>query len=725
MAPRHLDTRPTPADCRADSRLERWEAAGKPFFVLAQRGRYRDICYDHGRLLARELEEGVFPEILATIAHDVDASRDLPAGRLDRILGAFFNRMSRDVLRSCSDEFRHGVEALEAGYYAGVPNPLFGGNAVEHACVAIDTGNIATGFDRIQAYRILSKRFGYWMNYATDAWAREDWGRTYADSAEAAPFEAVPLADWLAHARSGARRRAGMGCTGFWAAPAQTADGLGLHARNFDGAFFDWNNHPVLSLIDERPDNADYQRYAAVGTAGLIYPGGINGMNEAGIAVSLHQMSTVNFTTGDGDGAYDLAPFVQQRILRQARTLDEAVDIVRDRRHFASWTILVSHAPSGKALRIELNGRETTASAHARVFGDPYEDTVVASEPAERMVQTNHFLAEALRERHDFFRDAHFTKTVGKWMETRARMATAEARLADAAGADALDTPRALGILADHSDHAAGGAPRSFGRTICKAYSLVSSIMRASPDRSSPADEIWFTVGSADGTTPGPHTPLVGFGIDWAGRTVAPKGQHSGETVSAGRLKAMQAYVAAFRAYERPRGPDGALFRRKPTDGEMQKVRQVALAAMDEAVAAAEADGLADPAFRYIRARLRHETALAPGEPERARWLEAAAQDWTWLRDLAGDGGTAMTDWERALIFLLSAATEAAREPDDRNELDSFLETGREYLEKVAADSFGGGPVHQDIKSWRKRAAAIDADGPDADLPGIDFVTVE
>jgi hypothetical protein len=33
--------------------------------------------------------------------------------------------------------------------------------------------------------------------------------------------------------------------------------------------------------------------------------------------------------------------------------------------------------------------------------------------------------------------------------------------------------------------------------------------------------------------------------------------------------------------------------------------------------------------------------------------------------------------------------------------------------------------VHQDIKSWRKVAAAIEADAADAELPGIDFVTVE
>jgi hypothetical protein len=725
MSLRHLDTRPTPPDCRAQSRLELWEAAGKPFFVLSQRGGFADICYDHGRLLAQELEDGVFPEILATIAHDVDADGSLETSLGDRVQGAFFNRLSRDVLRSCSDDFRRGVEALEQGYFAGLADPLFDGTAVEHACVAIDAGNIATGFERIRGYRQRSQRYGYWRNYVLNAVSMTRWGRSYAGAGEAAPFDDVPLAEWLERAPGRGRRRAGMGCTGFWAAPDLTADGPGLHARNFDGAFFTWNDHPVISLVDERPANPDFQRYAAVGTAGLIYPGGINGQNEAGIAVSLHQMSTVNFTPGDGGGRHDLAPFVQQRILREARTLDEAVDIVRARRHFASWTILVSHAPSGKALRIELNGRETTGSAHERVFGDPYVQRVEASEAADRLCQTNHFLAEALRERHDFFDDAHFTKSVGKWSETRARMQRADQQLSEAIDAGALDTARALSILADHGDPTVGGARRSFGRTICKAYSLTSSIMRAAADRANAADEIWFTVGSADGRTPGPHTPLAGFAIDWGGLAVSAKGVHQADTVSDAELTAMRHYVAAFQTYERPRRPDGRLFRRKPTDGEMQAVRKLALEQLDQAVATADAAGLVDPAFRYIRARLRHETALAPAEPDRQALLDGAADDWARLRATAHDDPGRLNDWERALVHLLSAATAAAGHGSADGEAAGWLETGRAALEQVRAELFGDGPVHQDIKSWRKVAAAIEADAADAELPGIDFVTVE
>ena len=725
MPLRHIETRDTPSDCRADSRLEVWQTGDKPFYLLAQRGHFRDICYDHGRLLSAELENGVFPEILATIATDVDAGAALETGLVDRIQGAFFNRLSEDVLRSCSDEFRRGVEALETGYQRGVDRPRFGGQAVPHACVAIDTGNIATGFTRIRNDRRRSREYAYWRNYVTTALTTYDAGRAYADTAASSPYETVPLADWLARRTAGQGRRAGMGCTGFWAAADLTADGLGLHARNFDGAFFDWNKYPVVSLVDERPTDPSYLRYAAVGTAGLIYPGGINGMNEAGLAVSLHQMSTVNFTVGDGSGAYDLAPYVQQRILRQARTLDEAVDIARSRRHFASWTIFVSHAPSGRALRIEFNGAERPADEFERVFGDTYVERIEASEPDRRMVQTNHFLSDALKERHAFFDDAHFTTSVGKWLETRARMTTARDRLGAETDARTLDTPGALALLADHRDAAAGGAKRSFGRTICKAYSLMSSIMRADPARTPGKDELWFTVGSAERTTPGPHTPLAGFAIDWDGLSVSAKGTHTADTVSDREMTALQAYVAAMQAYDRPRQPDGAIFRRQPTDAEMTKIRQVALHHLDRAVTAAEEAGWPDPAFRYMRARLRHEAALASAGSARTQLLSGAEADWRQLRTWADDDAVAMADWERALVYLLSAATAAADGPDQPAEVRDLLGTGRHYLETVAAAEFGDGPVHQDIKTWRKVAAAIDADGPDAELPALDFVTVE
>src|SRR3546814_14327234 len=61
----------------------------------------------------------------------------------------------------------------------------------------------------------------------------------------------------------------------------------------------------------------------------LIYPGGISGLNDAGLAASLHQMSTTELESGFLTGTGDIAPFTQQRMLREAASIDEAVEIGR------------------------------------------------------------------------------------------------------------------------------------------------------------------------------------------------------------------------------------------------------------------------------------------------------------------------------------------------------------------------------------------------------------
>ena len=144
------------------------------------------------------------------------------------------------------------------------------------------------------------------------------------------------------------------------------------------------------------------------------------------------------------------------------------------------------------------------------------------------------------------------------------------------------------------------------------------------------------------------------------------------------------------------------------------------------------------------------EAALAAHDESRAGLLERAARDWAWLPALAEGGTVKMTDWERALVFILSAATEAAREeraaaaPDGLLAdglladgllaggllaggllAEGLLERGRALVDRVARDLFEPGALHQDIEAWRKVLAAIESEGADADLPDIDFLTVE
>ena len=699
---RKIDTRRLgPGQGRADSTLDWYEAAGRRFFVLAQRGRFQDNCYDHGRLLAHELEDGVFPEAIDTIRVDTDAKADW----LDTVFDAIYGRINAEVEASCSAEFRQGITAVGQGYFDGLVDPEFSAADVTAACLAIDVGNIATGFTR-RLKKYLAPENRETFEYAIGAILRHRRGRYGANVRTAAAVNPGRVAGAL-EAQARRRLRVGMGCTGFAVAPGLCADGRGLHARNFDGAFFNWNECPGLFLIDETPANPAFHRYAAVATAGLVYPGGISGMNERGIAASLHQMSTVNYTPGGGDGLHEIAPYTQQRVLREAGTLDEAVDLVRSIRHFASWTIVVSDARSGRALRIELNGRDDERGRYA--------GRVEASDPAPWIAQSNHFLSDVLAERNRFFEDAHFTPTLGKWLETRARREIVEWRLGDAVSGGEVDTDLALNLLASHHDATVGKARRSFGRTICKSYSLTSTIVRADPNRARADDAVWFTIGER---SPGPHSTLVGFAIDWralAARPVAERPERRAQSVSAPFAEALGAYCEAFRTVWRP-VIEGHYLGRAATPEEEIRLRDAAIGHLDRAVRLVEGEGEVDPGFRYIRARLLHG----------ARRFADARRDWALLRGLIDSPSPAarLLDYEGALVLILSGATEAALGDDAAAGV--ALDRGAALLDRVEKRLFpGGARPHQHLAELRKVVAAIRADGAEAELPPIDWVTVE
>ncbi|MGF1554170.1 MAG: C45 family autoproteolytic acyltransferase/hydrolase [Paracoccaceae bacterium] len=669
---------------RSRLRWYRESGSGKRFYRLAQAGAFPDLCRDHGELLAGPIVDGVFPEIMATIAGDLDTPSDLA----DAVTNALYRRLSDDVLASTSDEFCRGAEALHEGVASvlGPRAPTL--RQVTDACTSIDVGNLATGFTRRLAKPLAAENVPVY-EYLIGAVLRHGLDRDAAGTTAGSLEARVE------------RRRLGMGCTGFALAPDLTADGRALHARTFDGAFFAWNRWPGLHLVDERDaDPRARHRYAAVGTAGLVYPGGISGMNDAGIACSLHQMSTVNYTPGDGSGVYEIAPFVMQRILREAGSLDEAVALAEATRTFAAWTIVVSDARTGRSLRIELAGREDERGRYA--------GRVEASAPAARTLQTNHFLSAALAERFDFFEDAHFTKTLGKWLETRARMRTLETRLDLFAEAAGTGTDEAIELLANHDDADAGGR-RAFGRTICKAYGLMASVARADPDRDRADDAFWFTIGDV---LPGPHAAAVGLALDWDAldaRPVAERPVRRAASASAAHLAAMRAYVDAFATLTRPRDEAGGYVFGDPSAERFDALRREALDRLDAAVARVEGEGPVDPTLRYARARLAHAAG---------RFAEAA-RDWSVLRGLADEGGLHV--WEVALVHLLAAATEAAlgRDPDA---LDDAGEAALDRAERVL---FADTKRHPDLDAWRERAKAIREDGAAAALPAFDFVTVE
>lgn len=714
-----------PGEGRADSALQRLRIGAQPFFVIRQRGRFADIAYDHGRLLAAEVDRGLLPEIISAIARGIDRESAV----VERIGAVVYRCYSDRVFKNCSDEFRAAVDAMAEGYVAGSAAARFSRDEVRDALIAIEVGNLVDGLGRVMQIPFVRVRallgllvisLPYLFDRRVLAQLARLRSRLGVRRSLARTFENL----------AGPRNRWGSACTGFCAGGAFTDDGRHIHARNFDGDLFNWRTAPILSLIDETPTNASWHRYVAFGTAGLIYPGGISGLNDAGIAASLHQMSTTRCRSGFLMGGGAIAPFIQQRILREAKTLDEAVDLVRSTRQFAAWTVFCSDAKSGEGLRMEFNGDKM------RVMRD-----------REPMPQTNHFLHPDMIERQFDASDGHFTPTFGKWMETRARIALLQRSLAEAAPKRAIDVDWAIELLASSDDSElrplAGdggqGSYRSFGRIPRKTYGQLTSVVRGDPARRPGQDEVWMTTGDR---RPGCQSTFTGWRVSWESLDVEPVAERPlrRTTTPTGQGRAnweqsLSRYIDSCIAVDRPQDAQGNLLQRDPTSAEHQAALARAEGYLDEAIALATRDRLIEVPYHYIRARIRH----ARGRHDAAR------EDWTLLRDIwarqngkPGNGASwpvqdpavppLVHPYEAALAHMLWVANEdSLRRAIDWPGRAEALDLARSLLDTLARERFGAGKTpHFDLAKWRALADKITAEGGSkVELPDENFITIE
>lgn len=708
---------------RADSTLHKLLVAGKPFYVMRQRGRFVDLAYDHGRLLAREIEDGVFPEILSAISRGTDLGSPLKTG----VATALFRGLSNRIVESIGSEFREAIGAVADGYRDALPSAKFSRQQVVDALVAIELDNLADGIQRRLALPSLPTRLAA-IAEAIDLCMPHADPEVRALLAGPSDVAAQNLADAsasLAHQN----HRTGIACTGFSLPGSLTEDGRHLHARNLDADLYNWNVASTLFLIDETDNHPGWHRYVAFGTAGLIYPGGISGLNDAGIAVSLHQLSTTRYRTRFATGHAEIAPFVQQRILREAGSLEQVVEIIRSVQPFSAWVIFCSDAAAGRAQRIEFNGEKIRVG--------PVVDGPIG--------QTNHFLHPEMVEHLFDDNDAHFTPTFGKWLETRSRLTMVDQSLATGVG---RDTDSAIELLASGRDGeliqlaqrrgldpAVNGIERSFGRVPRKAYGQLGSIVRGDPARRPGHDEAWMTIGDR---LPACQSIYAGWRIDWDAFMLSPVAdrpmRRTRQFESSGRANweaSFETYRAARVAFARPRDAAGALLTHAPDAAQQLQDTTRAEALLSEAIDQAIADRIVEVPYYYMRARIRHQLGR----------YDAARQDWDVLRAINGDPTVApalpvatprvrpmLHEYEAALVLALSVATEdqiqgnwqwAGRAARLR-EASTLLAGMRERL-------FGHGqPAHRDLTAWMARIdMMLTRNSTGVELPEPNFVTVE
>lgn len=162
------------------------------------------------------------------------------------------------------------------------------------------------------------------------------------------------------------------GCTSI--ALKNTGDRF-IYGRNLDFAGVNlFDKHPLVTIIQPEPGSQEL-RHAVFGADGVLF-GGITGLNEAGITFAVQQI----YTRDSGLSGVPMM-LIGEMVLRSARSLKEAEEILRRYRPATLWAFVVTDLKTGEAIAVESSRRHFAS----RAMSDG------------SFVQTNHVMNEEVR----------------------------------------------------------------------------------------------------------------------------------------------------------------------------------------------------------------------------------------------------------------------------------------------------------------------------------------
>jgi tetratricopeptide (TPR) repeat protein len=270
-----------------------WSQRVAGLHVLKLKGSFREMGYQHGRLLREEIPTGPIPyyrtyseKLLGRTVAGRAAPYVWPA--ISRLLGG-------RVARGLPDFALETVRGLAEG--AGVP------------------------YERLLE------------------------GCTMPDSLlwlSARMMQLRPPGPAVAH-----RLALGLGCTSAIAWGGATRDGRLMHARNLDyHGVSTWPS--TAAVLFHEPEQG--QRYVSVAAAGVAL-GGVTAMNQSGLSLTVHQHMFTERTRLGGTPV----GVVGDEIMRHARDLDDATRILDDHTPIGCWTYLLTDARRRQVLCYEVD----------------------------------------------------------------------------------------------------------------------------------------------------------------------------------------------------------------------------------------------------------------------------------------------------------------------------------------------------------------------------------
>lgn len=435
----------------------------KKFHLFKGEGTPEEIQFSHGFLMAEQINHGSIEELLGYFERESQAMGKF-RWAFEGLQNCHMNRLKESV----SNEFINVMSAVAQGYAAGMKAK---GLPVKYSeadfvlgLLGIEFGNVMGGIAHEAGEKPL-KALAQVLGQCRIILAKEG-------------IKAI-----LKGLRTKQADDRKMGCVGLVAPDSFTGQGV-IHGRNLDQTplMKSWAKSPVIYLLKETGKIP----YVAAGTAGLVYPGGISGFNQAGLSVSLHQMNTTRWDTSHKSGSAEVVPYLQQRILREARSIEEAFEIVKKTNVFSSWTIFISDSKDNDGKMISEVASIEVSARHK---------VIARRKNNEAMSQSNHFIDPKLQKEH-------YHSTLAAYLETQSRLLQMEKILNEGKGR--IDVDWAMEALSSHVDYFEGD--RSFGRTAVKLSNIMSSI--AHPAKG----EFWMTVGDKK---PAAHSWYVGSRVDF------------------------------------------------------------------------------------------------------------------------------------------------------------------------------------------------------------------
>jgi tetratricopeptide (TPR) repeat protein len=301
----------------AAKRAPFWKKDVQGIKVMKVSGSFRDMGFQHGKLLKEEIPQGAIPYYRTYLEKMVKTSR---LGQLSPLIWPAVQKLiGPQVARGIPDFALECIEGLAEG-------------------AEVDLQMMMDGYTMPDSLNWVSSRFSRLRG----------------------------VGPAVHH-----RLALGLGCTSAIAWGGATQDGKLLHARNFD--FHGVASWPAThAVIFHEPDQG--QRYVSNAAAGIPL-GGVTAMNEAGLTLTVHQHMMANNVQLGGMPI----GLIGDVVMRDAENLDDAEAILRSQRSIGGWTYLIADGKSREVLCFEENpdrqvarriGSEEETFGYANIYLD-------------------------------------------------------------------------------------------------------------------------------------------------------------------------------------------------------------------------------------------------------------------------------------------------------------------------------------------------------------------